>query len=226
MTMRGSVCRAGSARRGLVHAGDGRHRVNRDHQFQSWVKGRKTTQANPRPRENEMTMIKCAECGKDISDKAPACIQCGAPLTASATPPTAEATNVTPDGDERDNVIQKALKKAARKTGREVTPDEARTLKDKAKDAYDHAVAICRNLVDVNGDGKFDADDLKAAAEKAGLAWDKFDPDLKEALLAGGVAAAALFFIPVAGHILAAPVFAATTAYFFIFAKLKKVGKK
>lgn len=30
-----------------------------------------------------MTMIKCAECGKDISDTAPACIGCGAPLAPS-----------------------------------------------------------------------------------------------------------------------------------------------
>jgi len=67
---------------------------------------------------------------------------------------------------------------------------------------------------------------LKAAAEKAGIACDKVDPDLKEALLAGGVAGAALFFVPVAGHILAAPVFAATTAYFYLFAKLKKMGTK
>jgi hypothetical protein len=31
-----------------------------------------------------MAMIKCSECGKDISDKAPACVGCGAPVTASA----------------------------------------------------------------------------------------------------------------------------------------------
>jgi len=173
-----------------------------------------------------MTIIKCAECCKDISDKAPACVHCGAPLTASAMPPAADAPNLILEKDGRDTVVDAALKKAAHKTGTEVSREEARTLKEKAKHAYDQAVAICRNLVDVNGDGKFDADDLKAAAEKAGLVWDKFDPDLKEALLAGGVAAAALFFIPVAGHMLAVPVFAATTAYFFIFAKLKKANKK
>lgn len=27
-----------------------------------------------------MALIKCPECGKDISDKAPACIHCGFPL--------------------------------------------------------------------------------------------------------------------------------------------------
>ena len=37
-----------------------------------------------------MALIKCPECGKEISDKAPACIHCGYPLnpvpTSSPTP--------------------------------------------------------------------------------------------------------------------------------------------
>jgi hypothetical protein len=28
-----------------------------------------------------MTMIRCSECGRSISDRAPACIGCGAPIT-------------------------------------------------------------------------------------------------------------------------------------------------
>lgn len=31
-----------------------------------------------------MAMIKCGECGKDISDKAPACVGCGAPVEAGS----------------------------------------------------------------------------------------------------------------------------------------------
>lgn len=31
-----------------------------------------------------MAMIKCSECGKDISDTAPACVGCGAPMTVAA----------------------------------------------------------------------------------------------------------------------------------------------
>lgn len=54
-----------------------------------------------------MAMIKCSECGKDISDKAAACIGCGAPIAVSANP-----------------------------------------------------------IGDVNGDGKFDFDDLKTAFGK------------------------------------------------------------
>jgi len=122
--------------------------------------------------------------------------------------------------------VEVFFKKAVEATGAKLNSEEAKKLKKKAVDAYNQAVLICRNLADVNGDGKFDAEDLKAAAEKAGLVWDKFDPDLKEALLAGGVASAVLLLVPVVGHALAVPVFAATTAYFFLFAKLKKISKK
>ncbi len=40
-----------------------------------------------------MAMIKCGECGKDISDKAPACVGCGAPMEA------ARSTRVARDVD-------------------------------------------------------------------------------------------------------------------------------
>ena len=122
--------------------------------------------------------------------------------------------------------VELAFKKAVEVTGAKLNSDEAKRLKKKAVDAYNQAAAICGNLVDVDGNGKFDSADLKAAAEKAGIAWDKLDPDLKEALLAGGVAAAVLLLVPVVGHALAVPVFAATTAYIFLFAKLKKMNKK
>jgi hypothetical protein len=36
--------------------------------------------SSTKPLENQMTMIKCSECGKDISDKATVCIGCGAPI--------------------------------------------------------------------------------------------------------------------------------------------------
>lgn len=121
--------------------------------------------------------------------------------------------------------VEEALKKALAKTQAKLDSEEATRLKGEALAAYEKAVAICKHLGDVNGDGKIDAEDLKAAAEKAGLIWEKFDPDLKQALLTGGVAAAALLVIPVAGHIVAIPVFAATTAYFFLFAKIKKIDK-
>jgi len=37
--------------------------------------------------EDAMAMIKCSECGKDISDKAAACIGCGAPIAAAMAKP-------------------------------------------------------------------------------------------------------------------------------------------
>ena len=35
-----------------------------------------------------MALIKCPECGKEISDKAPACIHCGYPLSTTANNPS------------------------------------------------------------------------------------------------------------------------------------------
>lgn len=122
--------------------------------------------------------------------------------------------------------VEVAFDKAVAVTKAKVNSEEAIRLKQAAIDAYNQAESICKNLADVNGDGKFDAEDLKAAAAKAGLVWDKFDPDLKKALLKGGVAAAVFLLIPIIGHALAVPVFAATTAYFFLFGKLNGIGKK
>ena len=34
-----------------------------------------------------MALIKCPDCGHDVSDRAPACVNCGAPIAAPATPP-------------------------------------------------------------------------------------------------------------------------------------------
>jgi len=41
-----------------------------------------------------MAMVKCDECGKDISDKAPACVNCGAP--AATTEPAANVEAASP----------------------------------------------------------------------------------------------------------------------------------
>lgn len=40
-----------------------------------------------------MSLIKCPECGKEISDKAAACPNCGCPLHSTPTPPTAQNLN-------------------------------------------------------------------------------------------------------------------------------------
>lgn len=119
--------------------------------------------------------------------------------------------------------IEEAFKAAIEKTGAIVDSDTARAIKQKAVDAFDYATRIGKNLADVNGDGKIDEKDLKAAAEKVGIVWDKIDPEVKEALIAGAVTAGAVFLVPIVGNMLAIPAFAFATAYFYIMKKLKSL---
>lgn len=97
-----------------------------------------------------MAMIKCSECGKDISDKAAACIGCGAPIMAA----TEEPTKMHIDSSE---------------------PSKFRSLLKSGGDAMGRASAAARNIGgkvatqigDLNGDGKIDEEDFKIAATKA-----------------------------------------------------------
>lgn len=43
-----------------------------------------------------MALIKCTECGKEVSDKAAACPNCGAPIASMRTPGTQSAIRITP----------------------------------------------------------------------------------------------------------------------------------
>jgi len=122
--------------------------------------------------------------------------------------------------------IDEAFKKALAATGAVVDSDTAKALKEKSLSAYNSAIDIGKNLADLNGDGKIDEADLKMAAEKIGIAWDKIDPDLKSALVAGAVASGVAFMIPFAGQALALPVFAATTAYFYLVGRLNSMKRK
>ncbi|HEY0014293.1 MAG TPA: hypothetical protein VGB79_15730 [Allosphingosinicella sp.] len=45
-----------------------------------------------------MALIKCEDCGRDVSDRAPACINCGAPIAAAAEAGDAPA-KVSTNGD-------------------------------------------------------------------------------------------------------------------------------
>ena len=59
-----------------------------------------------------MSLIKCPECGKEISDKAPACIHCGCPLNPAPEPdperPT-ESTSAAPQQIPKAAALQKVM---------------------------------------------------------------------------------------------------------------------
>jgi hypothetical protein len=123
-------------------------------------------------------------------------------------------------------LINQAFDRAVRETGAALDSETAARVKASTQSAMETAKKVSLYLTDLNGDGKFDAEDIKIAAEKAGIAWDKIDPDLKTAMLAGGVAGVGVNFIPFVGQAIAVPAFVATTAYFFLVAKLRGLGKK
>lgn len=123
-------------------------------------------------------------------------------------------------------IVNKAFDQAVRQTGAALDSETAKSLKENAVAAMETAKSIGTNLTDLNGDGKVDAEDLKIAAQKAGVAWDSIDPDLKTALVAGGVAGVGVNIVPFVGQALAIPTFVGTTAYFYLVAKLNNLRKK
>ncbi len=123
-------------------------------------------------------------------------------------------------------LMNQAFDRAVKETGAALDSETAESIKKSALEALDSAKKISLYLTDLNGDGKVDSEDIKLAAEKAGIAWDKIDPDLKTAMLAGGVAGVGVNFIPFVGQAIALPAFVGTTAYFFLVAKLRGLGKK
>ena len=123
-------------------------------------------------------------------------------------------------------LVNQVFDRAMKETGAALDSETAGHIKDATKSAVVTARKVSLYLTDLNGDGKFDGEDLKLAAEKAGIAWDKIDPDIKTAMLAGGVAGVGINFIPFVGQAIALPAFVVTTAYFFLVAKLRGLGKK
>ena len=119
------------------------------------------------------------------------------------------------------SIVNKAFERAVAETGAVIDGETAQALKQRTAAAAQVAGRIGSYLGDLNGDGKVDVEDLKVAAQKAGIAWEKIDPDLKSAMLAGGVAGVGINFVPLIGQTLAVPVFATTTAYFFLVSKLR-----
>ena len=120
-------------------------------------------------------------------------------------------------------IVNAAFDKAVKQTGAALDSDTAKWLKESTVSAMTTAGDIAKNMSDLNGDGKVDSEDLKLAAEKAGVAWDCIDSDLKTALLAGGAAGIGVNIIPFVGQAIAIPAFIGTTAYFYLVAKLTKL---
>jgi len=84
-----------------------------------------------------MAMIKCSECGKDISDTASACVGCGAPLAVAAA--TSDNSNKFDLGDVKSavaNVTSKILEtaEAAAEQGKELL----KSKQQKDADAVEH----------------------------------------------------------------------------------------
>lgn len=53
----------------------------------------------------EMAMIKCPDCGKDVSDQATTCINCGRPLAANPNPGMSSgAAQAVKDGSQRSKL--------------------------------------------------------------------------------------------------------------------------
>ncbi|WP_170484291.1 hypothetical protein [Ruegeria sp. HKCCA5426] len=123
-------------------------------------------------------------------------------------------------------IVNGAFNKAVKQTGAVLDSETAKRLKESTVSAMTMAGNIAKNMSDLNGDGKVDAEDLKVAAEKAGIAWDSIDADLKTALLAGGVAGVGVNIVPFVGQAIAIPTFIGTTAYFYLVTKLNNLKKK
>ncbi len=86
-----------------------------------------------------MAMVKCSECGKDISDKAAACIGCGAPIS--------------PSNNEK---IEPTIK--CEECGKEISIKSTT-----CPECGVPIISTFKRMIDFNGNGKVDLDDLKKA---------------------------------------------------------------
>jgi hypothetical protein len=123
-------------------------------------------------------------------------------------------------------IVNKAFDRVIKESGSVLDSDTAQEIKRQTLIAMKSASSIARNIGDVNGDGKIDKEDLKLAAKKAGIVWDKIDPDLREALIIGGVAGVGINAIPVFGQLVAGPAFLMGTALFYVRAKISSLAGK
>ena len=78
-------------------------------------------------------------------------------------------------------------------------------------------------LTDINGDGKIDIEDFKAAMEKAGYVWNNFDEDAKVAIGTGLAAYAGASTIPLIGSAINGPSFVSITVITYVQRKAAKL---
>ena len=104
-------------------------------------------------------------------------------------------------------IVNIAFDRAMKQTNAAIDSETAQRMKQNAVSAMEQARNIAKYMTDLNGDGKVDAEDLKLAAEKAGIAWNSIDPDLKTALIAGGAAGIGVNVVPIIGQAIAVPAF-------------------
>ncbi|MCG6560788.1 hypothetical protein MB818_21520 [Ruegeria sp. 1NDH52C] len=67
-------------------------------------------------------------------------------------------------------IVNVAFNKAVMQTGAALDSETAKWLKESTLSAMATAGDIAKNMSDLNGDGKIDSEDLKLAANKAGVA--------------------------------------------------------
>jgi hypothetical protein len=113
------------------------------------------------------------------------------------------------------------FEKVTREIGVKVEAVRRAEIIAKTKELMAVAFRIGKNLCDLNGDGKIDEADLKIAAEKAGIVWDKLDPDFKKAFMLGGAVGVATNVVPLIGSVVAVKAFVLATCLFYIKFKLE-----
>ena len=100
------------------------------------------------------------------------------------------------------DVVSQVFDRAVKETGAALDSEAAGKLKEATRSAIETARKVSLYLTDL------------------------MDPDLKSAMLAGGAAGIGVNFIPFIGQAVAVPAFVMTTAYFYIVAKLRSIGRK
>ena len=118
-------------------------------------------------------------------------------------------------------IIGKALDRAANEENVQLNEEKRNAILEGAKDALKTVRDISKSLADVNGDGKVDIEDIKLATEKAGYAWNKLSPELREAMTVGGAASIGAAAVPFIGTALMLPTFLMGTSVWYLRNKLK-----